>query len=110
MHLHGRALQMLAPKAVDRIEDYEWVDGELVAGLALGWNFGDGHLHDEGLLRAVQAQCGFEDGELRCIFVEAQPLFGSSLTWRICDAKTGQRETGVIAVRDLRARQPWPAT
>ena len=24
--------------------------------------------------RAVQEQCGFEEGELRCIFVEAQPL------------------------------------
>jgi hypothetical protein len=110
MHLHGRALTRLVPKAVDRVEEYEWVDGELVAGLALGWNFGDGHLHDEGLLRAIQAQCGFEEGELRCIFVESQPLLRSSLSWRIADAKTGTRETGAIAVSDLRACQPWPTT
>src|SRR5207249_8439222 len=73
MHLHGRALPLLLPRAVPRAEDYEWVDGELVAGMVLGWNFGDGHLHREELLRAVQEQCGFEEGELRCIFVESQP-------------------------------------
>src|SRR5262249_35020647 len=50
MHLHGRALPELLPKAVPRFEDYEWVDGELVAGMVLGWNFGEGHLHGEQLL------------------------------------------------------------
>ncbi len=110
MHLHGRALQELLPKAVDRIEDYEYVEGEVVAGLALGWNFGDGHLHDEGLLRAIQAQCGFEEGELRCIFVESQPLFGSSIRWRIADAKSGERDRGAITIDTLEARQPWPPT
>ena len=108
MHLHGRTLQLLLPKAVERIEDYEYVDGELVSGLVLGWNFGEGHLHDEGLLRAVQSQCGFEEGELRCIFVESQPLFGSTLAYRIADAKAGERERGEIAVDVLRTLQPWP--
>jgi hypothetical protein len=108
MHLHGKALQTLLPKAVDSLQDYEHVDGELVSGLTLGWNFGDGHLHDEGLLRAVQAQCGFEEGELRCVFVESQPLFGSSLAWRIVDARTGVRETGELAVSALRELQAWP--
>jgi hypothetical protein len=108
MHLHGRVLQTLLPRAVDRLDAYEYMEGEIVAGLALGWNFGDGHLHDEGLLRAIQAQCGFEEGELRCLFVEAQPFFGSTLAWRIADAKTGVREKGEISVRELRALQPWP--
>ncbi len=107
MHLHGRALPVLLPKAVERWEDYEQVDGELVAGLVLGWNFGDGHLHDEQLLRAVQAQCGFEEGELRCVFVEAQPLGGSTLAYRIHDAKAGLIERGELAVAELQTRQPW---
>jgi hypothetical protein len=107
MHLHGRALAELVPKAVDRLEDYEWADGELVAGLALGWNFGDGHLHDEQLLRSLQAQCAFEPGELRCIFVEAQPLGGSTQHWRIVDASSGSISEGQLEVKDLLARQPW---
>ncbi len=73
----------------------------------LGWNFGEGHLHQEQLLSSVQAQCGFAPGELRCIFVEAQPLFGSSLAYRIVDAASGQLESGELPVAELRSRQPW---
>ncbi|HVE84814.1 MAG TPA: DUF3556 domain-containing protein, partial [Myxococcales bacterium] len=109
MHLHGRALPRLIPRAVDRLQDYEYMDGELVAGLVLGWNFGDGHLHREGLLRAVQEQCAFEPGELRCIFVEAQPLGGKTMAYRIHDAATGSIEAGEIAVAPLLQVQPWEA-
>jgi hypothetical protein len=107
MHLHGRALPILVPKAVDRLEDYEWVDGELVAGMALGWNFGEGHLHQEQLLASIQAQCGFEEGELRCIFVEAQPMGRSTLAYRVVDAKSGVIEKGDLPVEELGSRQPW---
>jgi hypothetical protein len=86
------------------------MDGELVAGLALGWNFGDGHLHDERLLAALQQQCAFEPGELRCIFVESQPLGRAVLSWRIADAATGALGKGDIDVTTLVALQPWPAS
>ncbi|MDB4928744.1 MAG: putative rane protein [Myxococcaceae bacterium] len=107
MHLHGRALPLLVPKAVDALEDYEWLDGEIVAGLALGWNFGEGHLHQEQLLAAIQAQCGFEEGELRCVFVESQPMGGTTLSYRVVDAASGQRAAGELPVEELRSRQPW---
>jgi transmembrane protein DUF3556 len=110
MHLHGRALPLLLPKTVDRLEDYEWVDGEIIAGLALGWNFGEGHLHQEQLLAAIQAQCGFEASELRCIFVESQPLGRGTLSYRIVDAATGVIEAGELPIAELRARQPWGQT
>jgi len=103
MHLHGRAIPQLLPKAIgdDDVNDYEWVDGEIVAGMVLGYNFGDGHLHDERLLRAVQKQCDFEEGELRCIFVESQPMMGKTLAWRTADAKTGELARGEIDVKTL---------
>ena len=50
MHLEGRPLLEALPRAVDDIDDYEWIDGEMVAGMVLGWNFGDGHLNNESLL------------------------------------------------------------
>jgi len=109
MHLHGRGLPVLLPRAVERLEGYEYVDGEIIAGLVLGWNFGDGHLHREQLLQAVQAQCGFEEGELRCIFVESQPLGRSTMGYRIVDAKSGLVEAGKLDVGELRQRQPWAA-
>jgi hypothetical protein len=110
MHLQGRALPILIPRAVERLEDYEYLDGEIVAGMVLGWNFGDGHLHREPLLAAVQDQCGFAPGELRCIFVEGQPLGRSTMAYRIHDAATGQLEAGTVDVRAMRRCQPWSAT
>ena len=107
MHLHGRALTLLVPRAVERFEEYEWIDGELVAGMVLGWNFGDGHLHREQLLRSVQAQCGFEPGELRVVMVESQPIHRPTLGYRIHDAATGLVEEGSVDVRHLRTLQPW---
>jgi hypothetical protein len=110
MHLHGRCFPALLPTAVgslERVGDYEWIDGEIVAGLALGWNFGDGHLHDERLLAAIQAQCGFEPGELRCIFVESQPFARPHHDWRVWDAATGKIAEGRVSVAELRERQPW---
>ena len=95
--------------ARDRLEDYEWCDGEIIAGLALGWNFGEGHLHAEQLLTSIQEQCGFEAGELRCIFVESQPLGRSTLSYRIADAKTGAIDAGELSIAELRTRQPWSA-
>jgi Transmembrane protein of unknown function (DUF3556) len=109
MHLQGRALPVLIPRAVDRLEDYEYLDGEIVAGLVLGWNFGDGHLHRESLLAAIQAQCGFAPGELRCIFVESQPLGRATMAYRIHDAATGLLDAGTLDVRAMRQRQPWAA-
>ncbi len=108
MHLHGRVLEDAIPKACeDCFDEYEWIDGEIVAGMVLGWNFGEGHLHGEQLLRAVQQQCGFESGELRCVMVESQPLGRSTLHFRILDAKTGLLEEGHADVRELRTRHPW---
>jgi len=49
---------------------FELLDGEMIAGLVLGWNFGDGHLHDESLLAALQAECGWAPGDVRCLFVD----------------------------------------
>lgn len=107
MHLHGRLLPQLLPRAVEAIDEYQWMDGELIAGLALGWNFGDGHLHGEQLLAAIQAQCEFAAGELRVIMVESQPLGGGTLAWRIADARDGLLAQGEAAVAELRGRQPW---
>jgi hypothetical protein len=107
MHLQGRALADLVPRAVDHFEDYTWMDGELVCGMALGYNFGDGHLSDEELLYAVQQVCGFEDGELRVIMVEAQPLGRRTFHYRIHDAERGKLAEGELDVQELRERQPW---
>ena len=109
MHLQGRVLGLVLPTAIgDRpYQDYTYVDGENVAASLLGWNFGEGHLADERLLAIVQEYCDFDEGEVRAICVEAQPLLGNSLHWRVVDAKSGQIEEGYAALSDLAERNPW---
>jgi hypothetical protein len=109
LHLQGRILGMLLPRATDGnpFQQYTYADGEAVAGSVVGWNFGEGHLADERLLAAIQEQCGFDEGELRVICVEAQPILGSTLHWRIVDAKRGLLDEGHAELADLARRKPW---
>ncbi|MFP6617330.1 MAG: DUF3556 domain-containing protein, partial [Candidatus Hydrogenedentota bacterium] len=109
LHLQGRVLGMLLPKTIGDtpFQEYQYCDGVTVALSVLGWDFGEGHMADENLLRAIQDQVGFEEGDVRVVSVEAQPLFGSKLHWRINDAKTGLIEEGYVELAELAKRKPW---
>ncbi|OBK41507.1 hypothetical protein A5658_18615 [Mycobacterium sp. 1245111.1] len=108
MHVHGRALNGLLPRALDNERDYALREGETVAGPLIGWNFGEGHLHNEQLIEAVQRRCHLEEGDLRVIILEGQPIQTKKQWYRIVDAKTGLVEEGYVSVDDMLARQPWP--
>lgn len=107
MHSHGRALNGLSMRAVDDIEAYSVREGELVAGVVLGYNFGDGHFHDQRLLAAVQERCRFAPGELRVVTLESQPAHVQRQRYRIWDAADGLVEEGYVEVADMVGRQPW---
>jgi Transmembrane protein of unknown function (DUF3556) len=109
MHTHGRALNGLLPRALGPDEaEYRVREGEVVAGPLVGWNFGEGHLHNEQLLEAVQRRCNFEEGDVRVIVLEGQPIHIQKQWYRIVDAKTGLIESGYVNVADMLTRQPWP--
>jgi len=109
-HTHGRALWTLVPRACGPDhEDYLVLDGELVAGTVLGWNFGDGHLHDEQLIAALQRRCDFRPGDVRIVFLESQPFHRGTQEYRLIDAATGLIETGSVEVADMVVRQPTDA-
>jgi len=107
MHSHGRALNGLGPRAVGDLEAYDVREGELVAGVVLGYNFGDGHFHDHRLLAAIQERCGYGPGELRIVTLESQPARSGTQRYRIFDACEGLIEEGTVEVRDMVCRQPW---
>lgn len=105
--MHGRALTTLVPRACEGDdEDYLVLDGELVAGTSLGWNFGDGHLHDEQLIEALQRRCNFQPGDVRIVFMESQPFHDRTQRYRLIDAATGEFESGYIKVGDMVDCQP----
>jgi hypothetical protein len=107
LHTHGRAMAGLHSHAAEDHEARFIMDGEMVCGSAIGWNFGDGHLHHEGLLAAVQERCAYQPGELRVIMMESPPFFNQVQRYRIVDAATGVIETGEAEVAEMLTRQPW---
>jgi hypothetical protein len=109
MFAHGRALMTLWDHVIPpgREADYTVIDGEPVAGYALGWSFGDGHLHNERLVAALQRRCHFEPGELRILMLDGQAIHHQWQQYRIVDAATGEIERGTFRVADTVRRQPW---
>ena len=106
---HGRALFTLAHRAMagQNEDDYSVTDGERICSTALGWNFGDGHMHNEQLIAAMQRRCHFEPGEVRVVLLDAQPIHRQTQRYRLVDAATGEFERGYVKVGDMVARQPW---
>ncbi|MQY28743.1 DUF3556 domain-containing protein [Nocardia aurantia] len=109
MNSHGRALFTLVHRAVPagHEDEYTVTDGERICATAIGWNFGDGHMHNEQLIAALQRRCGFEPGEVRVILLDAQPIHRQTQRYRLIDAATGEFERGSVRVADLVTRQPW---
>lgn len=109
MNTHGRALYTLVHRALaGRNEDnYNLCEGENLCAMVLGWNFGDGHLHNESLIEALQQRCAFEPDEVRVVILDAQPIHIQRQKYRLVDAATGEFERGYVEVADLVACQPW---
>jgi hypothetical protein len=109
---HGRAMFTLAHRAMagQNEDDYVLTDGERICSTAIGWNFGDGHMHNEQLIAAMQERCHFEPGEVRILILDAQPIHKQRQEYRLVDPATGEFERGYVNVADMVSRQPWDDT
>ena len=109
MNTHGRALFTLVHRAMAGYheDDYNLCEGEILCAMVLGWNFGDGHMHNECLIEALQRRCGFEPGEVRVVILDAQPIQKQRQEYRLVDAATGEFERGYVDVDDMVTTQPW---
>jgi hypothetical protein len=109
MNTHGRALYTLVHRALagHAEDDYNLCEGENLCAMVLGWNFGDGHMHNECLVEALQQRCGFEPGDVRVVILDAQPIQRQQQEYRLVDAATGEFERGYVDVDDMVTAQPW---
>ena len=109
MNTHGRALFTLVHRALAGYDedDYNLCEGEVLCAMVLGWNFGDGHMHNERLIEALQERCGFEPGDVRVVILDAQPIHIQRQEYRLVDAATGEFERGYVDVDDMVTTQPW---
>jgi uncharacterized membrane protein YkgB len=107
MHSQGRGLFSLLLKHLPDIDTRTVREAEFVCNSLIGFNFGDGHLHDEDLINAVQRQVGFEPGELVIVWVESQPVHRDEQEYKVIDAALGVIERGTWKVADAVNEQPW---
>lgn len=107
MHSQGRGLFSLAYRTLPDIETRTIREGEFACNSVIGFNFGDGHLHDASLIRALQSRCHFAPGEFVVFWVESQPIHKGTQQYQIIDAALGVIERGTWKVKDAVAEQPW---
>jgi hypothetical protein len=110
LHSQGRGLYSVLIEHLDDIEARTIRDGEFVCNTILGWNFGDGHLHDERLIAALQKRLHFEPGDLVVAFCESQPTPWRKHVpqqYRVIDAALGIVERGTWNVTECVNEQPW---
>jgi Transmembrane protein of unknown function (DUF3556) len=108
MHSQGRGLNSVMMNHLgDDIDTYNLREAEFSCNAIVGFNFGDGHLHDHRMVEAVQKRCGFSPGELNVVWVESEPVFSGRQRYVVIDAAVGIVERGSWAVKDAIAEQPW---
>jgi uncharacterized membrane protein YkgB len=107
MHSQGRGLFSVLLKTLPDIDIRVVREAEFVCNSLIGFNFGDGHLHNEDLIAAVQRQAAFEPGELVVVWVESQAWGSKVQHYRVIDAALGVIERGTWRVADAVQEQPW---
>ncbi len=108
MHSQGRGLNSVMMNQLGGdIDVYTLREPEFCCNAILGFNFGDGHLHDQRFLEAVQRRCNFAPGEFVVVWAESEPAFHGRQQYWVLDAAVGVVERGSWAVRDAVSEQPW---
>nr|WP_314142795.1 DUF3556 domain-containing protein [uncultured Rhodococcus sp.] len=108
LHSQGRALFSLMMNHLgDDIDTYTLREGEFSCNSVVAFNFGDGHLHDDKLIAAIQRRCNFAPGEFLVVWIESQPIHKNYQEYQVIDAALGVIERGTYKVADAINEQPW---
>jgi Transmembrane protein of unknown function (DUF3556) len=108
MHSQGRGLNSVMIRQLgDDIDTYTLREAEFSCNAIVGFNFGDGHLHDHRLIEAIHRRCRFAPGEFIVVWVESEPVGSGRQQYWVMDAAVGIVERGSWAVKDAVAEQPW---
>lgn len=107
MHSQGRGLFSVLATNLDDLDRRTVREGEFGCNSLLGFNFGDGHLHDASFVQAVQNRVGFAPGEWIVVWVESQAIHSKVQHYQMIDAALGVVERGTWNVADAVREQPW---
>ena len=105
LHSQGRGLNsVMINQLGDDIDTYTLREAEFACNAIIGFNFGDGHLHNDTLIEAIQKRCHFAPGEFIVVWVESEPVGNGRQQYWVMDAAVGIVERGSWAVEGRRRR------
>ncbi|MFG2029527.1 DUF3556 domain-containing protein [Streptomyces sp. NPDC048825] len=107
MHSQGRGLFSVLLRNLPDLDRRTVREAEFACNSLIGFNFGDGHLHNIDLINAVQSRIGFAPGEWIVVWVESQPIHRGTQQYQVIDAALGVIERGTWKVADAVKEQPW---
>lgn len=107
MHSQGRGLFSLLMRHVAELDRWTVREAEFACNSIMGFNFGDGHFHNEDMIEALQQRCRFEPGEFIVVWVESQPIHKPTQEYKVIDAAVGVIERGTWNVAAAVQEQPW---
>lgn len=89
------------------IDVYTPREAEFMCNNIIGFNFGDGHFHNEVMLEAIQRRCQFEPGEFLVAWVESEPIMDGRQQYWLWDAGVGIVERGSWSVKECVETLNW---
>lgn len=108
LHSQGRGLNSVMIRTLGAdVDRYDLREAEFACNAVVGWNFGEGHLHDRRLIAALQSRCDFAPGEFIVVWVESEPFGNGRQQYEVIDAAVGVVERGSWSVKDCVEAQPW---
>lgn len=107
MHSQGRGLFSVLMKNLPDLDRRTVREAEFACNSLIGFNFGDGHLHNIDLINAVQSRVGFAPGEWIVVWVESQAIHRKVQHYQVIDAALGVIERGTWKVSDAVREHPW---
>jgi hypothetical protein len=108
MHSQAKGLNSVMMNTLgDDIDHYTVREAEFSCNAIIGFNFGDGHLHNHHLINAIQRRCNFAPGEFIVVWVESEPAFRGRQDYWVVDAAVGVIERGSWSVKEAVEALNW---
>jgi hypothetical protein len=89
------------------IDVYTPREAEFMCNNIVGFNFGDGHFHNEVMLEAIQRRCNYAPGEFIVVWVESEPIGNGRQQYWVWDCAEGIVERGSWSVKDCVEELNW---
>jgi uncharacterized membrane protein YkgB len=108
LHSQARGLNsVMINQLGEDINTYTPREAEFSCNALLGFNFGDGHFHNQNMINALQKRCQFAPGEFIVVWVESEAVFNGRQYYWVMDAAIGEVERGSWSVAEAVEEQPW---